>query len=456
MKKLVAFQLCIGILFLGVLQAQSLSNSNAYQKFLKLRDKYKKYLKVAPNLVASKNALNNGKKDYFKTQNQLYALDSIVSDSTKIQYLYDIDGFVTDMIIYQLGTNGDWVEDIKEEYVYDAQTDDLAEIIIYEYDDILFTWEKYLKLEIVYNASNLIDGENLYVWYSNSWLKVMYSEITYNLNNTIAEEEWFELNFMNMQFEESFKVEYDYNANQDLDYLTYYYFDDVTNSYQESHRFDYYYNFSQKLSMIIQQNYDDINFTWEDTLKTVFSYDIQNVLESEEQFYWDDISNSWEEVRKFYYVYDINYDNSDLLLPKANFYSSETGSTLNQDYIIIFEELYYPYMLETVTEYEFDDNQNNYALVDEHDYYYSLTTITSKSQKSLSSNTPVLYPNPVKDMIYVQGITEGTITIFNAQGQTVYEGTIKSNINVGFLPTGLYTYQLQSQNQIFTGKIVKE
>lgn len=458
MKKLVVLKLWMCILFIGMLQAQNLSHLNAYQKFLKLRDKYQKYLRVAPNLVASKNTLNNGEKQYYKTQSQFYALDSIVSDTSKIVYEYDVEGFVMEMIVYKLDlNNNDWIEDYKEEYFYDSLDDDLVQIIIYEYDDITFSWEESIKLEIVYDINNLIVGENLYLWNSNSWIKVMYSDIIYNINNAIAEEEWFELNFTNMQFEESFKVEYDYDVNQNLDYLTYYYFDELTNLYEESHRFDYYYNTAQQLSMIIEQNYNDINLTWDDTLKTVFSYDIQNVLENEEEFYWNDLTNSWEEERKFYYVYDINYDNNDLLLPQANFYSSETGSILGEEYIIAnYEELFYPYMLELVTEYEYDYNLNNYVLADEDEYFYSLITITSNTQKSVSSNSPILYPNPTKNQIFVQNLEEGILELYNLQGQLVYQSNSIQNNNISHLPTGLYAYKIINSNKVFTGKIVKE
>lgn len=450
MKKFIFYWIILLTSFHVGVYAQSKKDLNPYEKFLMKREQYVKYLKVAPKLAYSK--VSQKSKDYFKTQNQFYALDSIVSDSTKIEYLYDVEGFVTDMITYQLNTNGDWFEDTKEEYVY-LPNDDLADIIIYEFDELTSSWVQSMKLEIVYNTNNLVDEENLYSWDTNTnqWIKVMYNIINYNVNNLIADEEWFEFNFGNMQFEESFKVVYQYNSNQDLDYLTYYYFDDVTSTYEESHRFDYYYNTSQQLDMIIEQNYDDINFTWVDTIKTVFNYN-SGVLSNEETFYWSDLTNAWEEDYKFVYSFNQTVTINDLILPEASFYFMQTENVLDNDYLVDEESLYFNYMLESADEYEFDSS--NYQLVDMSDYYYSIINIASKANKKFHSVN--IYPNPVKDIISIQGISNGTIQIFNAQGQSVYEGSVNENMNMGHLTSGVYTFKVQNQSQYYSGKFIKE
>ncbi len=454
MFKIISFIFSV-VVFMSIsnLQAQNLEKENIYEKFLKYRAKYAKYLKVAPNLVYGKHQQNQ-RKDYYKTQTTLYALDSIVSDTTKIEYIYDVDGFVTEMIYYESNIIGDWEEVSKEEYIYTID-DKLAEIIVYDYDNITFSWDEYIKLEINY-IGNLIDEENLYIWNSGSWLKVMYSDITYNMNNMISIEEWYELNFITMQFDKSYKVEYDYNANQDLDYLTYYDFDDNSSSYKESHRFDYYYNFNQQILMIKEQNYVN-NFlgSWVDTIKTVFTYDANGLLDEEEVLYWNDNTNSWEEDYKIIYFYDQNYNNNDLLLPYSSFYTTFYSSILSQEYLIDKVSHYFDFML--IAEDKYVHDGINYVLNEESDYYYSTRTITTKSKNQANSqNNPVLYPNPVKNQLFINGVKEGNVEMYNLQGQLVLKAPLNQTIELGHLTDGIYTYKLQIENKIYTGKIIKE
>jgi len=86
------------------------------------------------------------------------------------------------------------------------------------------------------------------------------------------------------------------------------------------------------------------------------------------------------------------------------------------------------------------------------------------SEQSLSSNsfnldkTVVVYPNPVKDILYLQLNNFSTIQsvkIYDLKGKIILED--KNNIiNVSNLAKGLYIVKIATKEGEFTKKIIKE
>src|SRR5690606_22949659 len=78
----------------------------------------------------------------------------------------------------------------------------------------------------------------------------------------------------------------------------------------------------------------------------------------------------------------------------------------------------------------------------------------------LGNNAFSLYPNPVKDKLFIESITENThissIKIYNLQGNVVLNITnIENAINVSNLTSGLYFCNLYTSKGVFTYKILK-
>jgi len=70
------------------------------------------------------------------------------------------------------------------------------------------------------------------------------------------------------------------------------------------------------------------------------------------------------------------------------------------------------------------------------------------------------YPNPTSDYFYIETSSEkqGCIMIFNLAGQLVIseEFTGKTSLNISKLPSGLYLYEIQFQNEkSIDGKLLK-
>lgn len=87
-------------------------------------------------------------------------------------------------------------------------------------------------------------------------------------------------------------------------------------------------------------------------------------------------------------------------------------------------------------------------------YAYDLTLLSVQEQEL---NDIVIYPNPVKDKIFVQSLSEiESYSIYDLQGRMVKQGKLNSNeINTN-LSNGLYILNLSSQDKVSQHKIIIE
>jgi len=78
--------------------------------------------------------------------------------------------------------------------------------------------------------------------------------------------------------------------------------------------------------------------------------------------------------------------------------------------------------------------------------------------EDLESGKPIiLYPNPiVENRLYIKGLNgESRINLYDATGKHVLNEKLhKSSINLSSLSSGVYVYMIETDNQIFTGKLV--
>jgi hypothetical protein len=70
-----------------------------------------------------------------------------------------------------------------------------------------------------------------------------------------------------------------------------------------------------------------------------------------------------------------------------------------------------------------------------------------------------LYPNPVRDKLFVAGDAEiESIAVFNLSGSMLLRTKVQSataTLSLGFLPTGIYVIQVKRANAVNTQKIIK-
>lgn len=75
---------------------------------------------------------------------------------------------------------------------------------------------------------------------------------------------------------------------------------------------------------------------------------------------------------------------------------------------------------------------------------------------SVRTDAAMLYPNPVKDLLYMDGVDLQSATFYNTLGQLVMRAGISGNsIDVSSLATGTYIVRLSGANAEMTRKLIK-
>jgi hypothetical protein len=104
-----------------------------------------------------------------------------------------------------------------------------------------------------------------------------------------------------------------------------------------------------------------------------------------------------------------------------------------------------------------DDNAHKIPLI------IGSSNITVSSVVSVDENMASsisIYPNPVKDILYLSGIKGGEkISIYSSNGQQVYSGSLTGNsntgINLSIIPKGIYHLQINDGDNSFYKKLIK-
>ena len=66
-----------------------------------------------------------------------------------------------------------------------------------------------------------------------------------------------------------------------------------------------------------------------------------------------------------------------------------------------------------------------------------------------------LYPNPTRDIFYIQGNSILTIQVIDASGKILVE-TIENKIDLSILPGGIYYVSIKHADGVSVKKIIKE
>ena len=92
----------------------------------------------------------------------------------------------------------------------------------------------------------------------------------------------------------------------------------------------------------------------------------------------------------------------------------------------------------------------------------SLALANALSVQEYSENQFLLFPNPFEDSVSIsfpRTAENPNLTIFSIVGQKVFEKKLSNNettLPLNRLLSGVYFYQIQSKNNIQTGKLIKQ
>ena len=67
----------------------------------------------------------------------------------------------------------------------------------------------------------------------------------------------------------------------------------------------------------------------------------------------------------------------------------------------------------------------------------------------------IIFPNPVKDILYIENITDSNYEIYDITGKTVLNG-VNNQINLGSLEKGVYFLKVTFEDKVITQNFIKE
>ena len=119
----------------------------------------------------------------------------------------------------------------------------------------------------------------------------------------------------------------------------------------------------------------------------------------------------------------------------------ETGTLVSKDTIIEFRVSQTDNKQFVMVNLKVENIQNQ--CVETIDSMVNFDQLAGVDLSHLSSIS--FFPNPVNDILYLQGIQKGAYTLFNAEGKMIREGTFsESHINLDSLPKGSYLMLINS------------
>lgn len=92
-------------------------------------------------------------------------------------------------------------------------------------------------------------------------------------------------------------------------------------------------------------------------------------------------------------------------------------------------------------------------------YYTKLVEVNSATMATTeATKTNVkLYPNPVEDVLYLQGISKANVAVYNVAGQQVLSKAVTNGqLNVNSLAKGVYIVKIETDGRISSQKIIKK
>ncbi len=114
--------------------------------------------------------------------------------------------------------------------------------------------------------------------------------------------------------------------------------------------------------------------------------------------------------------------------------------------------------LKEITYLETNNNGITYQPVWKKIFYWQFTTAPIISYQEKIAK---VFPNPVKNLLYFQGINKEElynckVQIIDGNGRCVLLETLQSSLDISELPPGIYFYKIYKKNELFqSGKVVK-
>lgn len=384
---------------------------------------------------------------------------------------------------------GSWKHETKLEQYYDDDLNDYT-IANYTWDEVNIKWFGVNKTGYVYNGDNL-KSTSIYQWneqmgfwdfktieeYADS--DYLIAESTYKKENSTST--WIGEN----------KDLFEKNANKGTTIKTHYKWDSNSNDWISDTKVESSYDHMERELYFQGYSWDNINKRWIGVRYEIRSYDPAGNLTEETRYGWIENENKWYKTYslvsnwavdgignwKILYTIELLFNISGLETSRLQMYRSSIEEnwdanltykkeTIYNDNNLSIQEVRYNwnftnnnwnYFRKTVTtrkdngkiagSVSYQWNSNNWVEISRSTTYYS-TIVLENNAPELSAQLH-LYPNPVNEILTIQGTMTGQIIrLYNINGQLLANFSAnanETNINVTNINENVFVVELNGK-----------
>jgi hypothetical protein len=255
-------------------------------------------------------------------------------------------------------------------------------------------------------------------------------------------------------------------------------------------------NGNGKQVVVLTYERDTLSGQWMIESREQTDFDQNGYVKQTTIFYWDSITSEWYPGRKFIRIIDKNgrVTHNEFLrldLQEQEWYILNTDDYIYDEHANMRHHVYWAWNkadqkwspgfaqdylydkdghnLETIY-YQTDVEDHPWIVTDKDEYDYDEQGLLAEARKYYpqESNThanadafrPVIFPNPVKDILVVETAAFPVLPIYfdlyDMTGRHVLSRELQHTIQlyVGYLKTGVYLYRITTDEQSFSGKLV--
>lgn len=406
-----------------------------------------------------------------------FKLDSIVSDKKwKDEYKYDENGNL--IFFQQLGYDSvqkTWVNAIKTTFNFDnkfrkvyeetsyfieddnlykpfTQTkyDTLGNILFYkEFVNPIVTDSLYYKFENEYNAENKLVKQLVYEFSDSklSWYLIEQNENSYEVSGNLIQNINFEYDSNLKELNPYLKDEYSFDSKGNVTQNILYFFDKANNYWRPNSKVDYIKDRNFADSLRISYNYDFVDSTWYigsqrrfyivyDNKNNILSNTISDYYNAEDHF-----------LAKIVYTYDTNILANEIIEDYASVSDFDKISNNNK-------------ILTTTNYTDWNVTLQKWDTRDSISFFYS--EMLPNGINSIDVAIGNVYPNPFTNIVTFQlpnNVNNSLLNIYNINGEKVFGTIVENNLqtfDLSDLKSGFYYFKINSGNELFQGKLIKQ
>lgn len=384
-----------------------------------------------------KNYYQKVKDSNTPISNQKSTNDAIYLKDSSIVYNWDLNGNFWDPHWKSYNTydnRGNLILSVF--YMKDYST---SQFLTHEKNTYTYNSSDQLILDIISwwdsNLNNWFDGQKNYYFYNTQGKLIKDSSIIYDQQTSA--------------WDVSSKTIYEYDNNGYLVLLYNYSWSGL--NWEYTSKSEYTNNLGGKPITIIYSNWNLQTNNWENNYKTTLTYNLNNGEVAElEGFMWNTSTLVWDKQTKIAYLYNSNNKVSEI----TYYYWLNSGYVLSGKITYSYDA--YGNEIENLF-YNWNSGTSTWNNSTKTTNFWSLHQVSSVLQP-YSSLTFNLYPNPVKDFIYIDGSSVLTdLKIYSIDGKLVDLKYLENNrVDVSNLNKGFYIISYNENGVFKQKKFIKQ